>query len=137
MTDGKYMIGLNEAKFGVVAPFWLVASFAACVGRRNADLALQTGRLYSPAAALDIGLVDELAASREDALARCRTALAELASTMPQQRFLSKMVIRGDDVRRMNERRGDDVDKLVELINLDSVQAAIGMYLASLGTKKK
>ena len=47
-------------------------SFKNCTGYRNAELALLLGKLYSPEEALKIGAVDELADSKDAAMARLR-----------------------------------------------------------------
>ena len=36
VDDPKSTIGLNEDLFGLVAPFWLMDSFAAVIGQRQA-----------------------------------------------------------------------------------------------------
>ena len=61
---------LFQVKFGIIAPFFLVDSFTNCTGYRNAELAVMLGKLYSPEEALKIGAVDELADSKEEAMAR-------------------------------------------------------------------
>ena len=43
VKSDKATIGLNEAKFGLVAPFWFMDSFMAVVGQRTAEHALLTG----------------------------------------------------------------------------------------------
>ena len=58
-----------QVKFGIIAPFFLVDSFTNCTGYRNAELAVMLGKLYSPEEALKIGAVDELADSKEAAMA--------------------------------------------------------------------
>ncbi|KAJ8366844.1 hypothetical protein AAFF_G00338790, partial [Aldrovandia affinis] len=56
----RYSIGLNEAKLGIVAPFWFKDTMVNTVGQRTTELALELGILYSAPEALRIGLVDQL-----------------------------------------------------------------------------
>ena len=44
--------------FGLPPPFWLIDSYLAVLGQRQAELAVQSGQLFSPQQALDIGLVN-------------------------------------------------------------------------------
>ena len=67
MTSGG-SIGLNEARLGIAAPYWLADLFARTIGPREAEVGLGLGKMYSPQEALEIGLVDELS---EDVSKRC------------------------------------------------------------------
>ena len=42
-SNPKATMGLNEAKFGLVAPFWFMDSFIGVVGQRIGDYSLLTG----------------------------------------------------------------------------------------------
>ena len=55
VASEKATIGLNEAKFGLVAPFWFMDSFRNVTGQRVAEFALLNGKLYSVRDAKDIG----------------------------------------------------------------------------------
>ena len=55
MVDNpKFTIGLNEAKFGLVAPFWFVDSYVNTVGHRHAELGMMLGKLFKPDEALKV-----------------------------------------------------------------------------------
>lgn len=60
MTGGGPRIGLNETALGIAAPYWLKDMFVETVGRRNAELALLKGTLFTGEEALAVGLVDEV-----------------------------------------------------------------------------
>ncbi|CAG02069.1 unnamed protein product [Tetraodon nigroviridis] len=65
MADNpRYSIGLNETQLGIVAPFWFRDTMMNTVGHRSTEIALQLGQLYSPAEALETGLVDKLVPER-------------------------------------------------------------------------
>jgi hypothetical protein len=53
----KLMLGNFQVVFGLPPPFWLSDSFRAVVGQRQAELAIQTGKLFNPEQAFKIGLV--------------------------------------------------------------------------------
>ena len=78
MLRGPYRIGLNEAQFGLVAPFFLSETYRGCLDNRKAEMALQLGTLFSPEEALKVGLVDDLADSSDEVLEKCKTALGRI-----------------------------------------------------------
>jgi hypothetical protein len=56
-TTGIAFFDHFQVIFGLPPPFWLIDSFRAVVGQRQAELAVQRGQLFSPQEALAIGLV--------------------------------------------------------------------------------
>ena len=83
MQHGKFNIGLNESKFGLVAPFFLRENYVATIGQRKAEHALLTGLLYSPQEALGMGMVDELAHTKEEVKVKCGQALGKRIDKTP------------------------------------------------------
>ncbi len=60
MAEGEYVIGLNEVPVGIIVPSSIFALYSFWIGGPAAYRNLLEGKLLSPAAARDIGLVDEL-----------------------------------------------------------------------------
>lgn len=60
MSEGKYIIGLNEVPVGIIVPTSIFKLYAFWLGNANATRSLLEGKLFSPEEALAIGLVDEL-----------------------------------------------------------------------------
>lgn len=137
MQRGKFTTGLNEVKFGIIAPFFLVDSFTNCTGYRNAELAVMLGKLYSPEEALKFGIVDELADSKEAAMTRCKEIVGELLQTHPEARAMTKTLMRQPTIDKFNRRREADVEEVVSLLTAEKTQKNLGAYLASLSKKKK
>jgi Delta3-Delta2-enoyl-CoA isomerase len=79
MVGPKYTIGLNETKLGIVAPKWFMSSMLAAIPYRNAELALTTGQMFSTDEALKVGLIDEIASDKADAIARAEKFLSQFA----------------------------------------------------------
>ena len=52
----NYSIGLNETQLGIVAPTWFQASMRNVINRREAELALTLGRMYTTEEALKVKL---------------------------------------------------------------------------------
>ncbi|WP_158796608.1 enoyl-CoA hydratase/isomerase family protein [Pedobacter sp. L105] len=60
MSEGKYIIGLNEVPVGIIVTDSIFHLYAFWLGKANASRSLLEGKLFSPEEALQIGLVDEL-----------------------------------------------------------------------------
>jgi 3,2-trans-enoyl-CoA isomerase len=60
MSEGKFIIGLNEVPVGIIVPESIFVLYSFWIGQANAARSLLEGRLFSPEEALSIGLVDEL-----------------------------------------------------------------------------
>jgi Delta3-Delta2-enoyl-CoA isomerase len=58
MADGKKLIGLNERKIGIPAPYVADIILRQIVGDRTATNILYSGDFLSPSDALEVGLVD-------------------------------------------------------------------------------
>ena len=135
MLRGKYQIGLNETKLGIVAPPWFIDSYVAVIGQRQADRLLQLGHMVGPDEALAMGMVDAVvdADVRDHAV-----TMAEPYLKVPAvARHMAKMAVRGPMIDRLKHGRDADMDNFMGLITQDKVQAGLGMYLASLAKPKK
>ena len=62
MAEGPFTIGFNEVRVGIPMPEVVVALARRTVGPRMAEKLCVSGRLLEPQEALEVGLVDELAA---------------------------------------------------------------------------
>jgi Delta3-Delta2-enoyl-CoA isomerase len=89
MAEGDFKIGLNEVQVGLALPPVIVAALRRLIGPRQAERLAVGGLLISPAEALAVGLVDELA-PRDQVVDRaihwCRTLLALPAEAMTATR---------------------------------------------------
>jgi enoyl-CoA hydratase/carnithine racemase len=61
MAEGKKLIGLNEVQLGVPVPYLADLILRQIVGDRTATEMLYTGTMMPTTAALEVGLVDEMA----------------------------------------------------------------------------
>lgn len=101
--DARLRIGLNELALGLEFPPKILALVRRRVSRRWIDRVLLEAGLHAPPAAVELGLVDELAA---DSIAAARTHLAALAAHSPRTYAATKRTLRAgaldlsDDTRR-------------------------------------
>jgi 3,2-trans-enoyl-CoA isomerase len=135
-TEGSFKptIGLNESKFGIVAPPWLGELMVLTIGHRPAEKALALGTLFSPEDALEIGLVDEVV-PKEQVLEKAKEEAIKWAKIPPQARVASKMLTRKKQLDHLIATRQADVDNFVGFATQDIVQKNLSLYLESL--KKK
>eukprot|EP01064_Diplonema_japonicum_P017457 TRINITY_DN2557_c2_g1_i1.p1 TRINITY_DN2557_c2_g1~~TRINITY_DN2557_c2_g1_i1.p1 ORF type:complete len:280 (+),score=41.57 TRINITY_DN2557_c2_g1_i1:55-840(+) len=129
----KSVIGLNETKLGLVAPFWLAESFNQVLSdRRSAELFLTRGDLISAPTALSHGLVDELS---QEPLEAAVAQLNILLSVPDFARYETKKMYRGNLAAELLEKKERDADTLVRVVMQPGVQKALARYVDSL--KKK
>jgi 3,2-trans-enoyl-CoA isomerase len=132
----KARIGLNEAKFGLVAPTWFGTTLQAAVGLRRADRMLQLGELISFEDAHKYGLLDELV-PRADVLKVALDRAEQWAKNGPAEaRHASKMIQRRAALEELRGSRRADVQIFVDRVSAVSMQEDIGNYLASLKKAK-
>ncbi|XP_007435979.1 enoyl-CoA delta isomerase 1, mitochondrial, partial [Python bivittatus] len=136
MADSrKYIIGLNETRLGIVAPFWFKDCLVNTVGHRAAERSLQLGILYSAQEALRIGLVDELVP--EDKIqARAAEVMAEWLAVPDHARQLSKSSLRKHAVDHLLMHREADVQNFVCFVSRDAIQQSLQRYMEGLKQKK-
>ncbi|TKC07612.1 enoyl-CoA hydratase/isomerase family protein [Pedobacter frigoris] len=60
MSEGKYIIGLNEVPVGIIVPNSIFQLYSFWIGQANASRSLLEGKLFSPEEALQVGLIDEI-----------------------------------------------------------------------------
>ncbi|XP_058984365.1 enoyl-CoA delta isomerase 1, mitochondrial-like isoform X2 [Musca domestica] len=133
----KFTIGLNETKLGIVAPKWFMATFCNVLPRRVAEMALTQGKMFSSEEALKVGLVDELAQSKEEAIEKCQQFFATFAKTNPFARAMTKQQFRSKDLQQLEDEKAQDLEAFLFFVNQPSVQKGLGIYLDSLKAKTK
>lgn len=134
MVD-NFTIGLNETQLGIVAPFWFVDAYKAVLGTRQTELALTTGRLFTTQEAMKLGLIDEVATDKTDAVAKCEAFMAKFSKISPLARSTTKMNVRGGIVKKLVERREEDLKIFLGSVTHPKVQKGLEMYLQALKAK--
>lgn len=130
------VIGLNEAKFGIVAPPFLGNLLLRTIGIRNGELALSLGTLYTPEQAASIGLVDEIVPF-EQVIPRSKELALEWSSVPSHARVASKMLVRKRYLDELIATRQYDVEHFRNFVLDDKVQSNLGAYLDSLKKRKQ
>lgn len=133
----NFLIGLNEAQLGIIAPKWLMSGFASILPKRVAERALTQGRMFTTQEAFEAGLVDEIASSKEEALEKCAAFIGTFAKVNPLARGLTKLQFRGDNIKEFEKIREKDIADFVALASSPRVQKVMGIYLENLKNKGK
>jgi len=129
------VIGLNETQLGIVAPFFFADLMERAIGVRRTEHALLAGTLFKSQDAQQIGLIDEVVPLDKVQ----ERALAQLAalSKIPQPAYgITKQLMRGASLKKLDACRESDIATFVNLIELPIVQKAMGAYLKMLKKKK-
>lgn len=132
----KFTIGLNETRLGIVAPLWFQASMRNVISTRETEKALTLGAMYTTDEAAKIGLIDEIANDKQDAIQRCTQFLVQFAKVSPDARAITKKNLRGKDISDLENNREADLQNFLFFVNQPKVQKGLELYLESLKTKK-
>lgn len=132
----KYTIGLNETQLGIVAPSWFMATMKNTIPTRTAEMALTLGSLFQTEEALRIGLIDEIAVDKADALAKSEAFLNRFKKIPPMARALTKQNFRIKDIQALEDNRSKDVELFAAAVSSPKVQKSLEMYIEALKQKK-
>lgn len=131
----KYTIGLNETQLGIVAPTWFMATMKNVLPSRIAEKALTLGTLFQTDEALKIGLIDEIASDKADAVAKCEAFLKRFSKIPPMARGMTKQFFRNKDIEALEDNRSSDIDLFEAAVCNPKVQKSLEAYIE--GLKKK
>ena len=129
-------IGLNESRLGIVAPPFLARQFIDTIGKRQAELGLSLGTLYTPEEALKIGLVDRVV-PMERVRDTAREVAVQFTRIPATARVASKQLTRGPALQDLEENREKDVNDFVRFITSESAQRGLSAYLEMMAARKK
>lgn len=132
----KLTIGLNETRLGIVAPVWFQSSMRNVMSVRDTEKALTLGTMFSTDDALKVGLIDEVAADKQDAIKRCEEFLVQFSKVSYDARAITKKNLRGKDLAELENDREGDLQTFLFYVNQPKVQKGLELYLQSLKAKK-
>jgi enoyl-CoA hydratase/carnithine racemase len=131
MAEGPFRIGLNETQVGLVAPDGIQHLMRRVVGTHRAERLLVGGELVESARALQIGLVDELAAPGQ-VVARA-VAWLEALLALPREPVLHTRAIARADLHAALAPERIGIDTFVDAWNAPDTQAGLRALVARLG----
>ena len=136
MSNGKYKIGLNETRVGLILPSVLLNAMGRLVGPRIAEQMLVAGSMVDPESAYEIGLVDALEAGY-DATIQHAVQWCEKLLSLPRQAMLgNRTVARAHFKQEFAGYTSDGVAAFVDTWFSDEAQQVMHALVAQLQSKK-
>lgn len=136
MSDGKFRIGLNETRVGLIIPWVLHKAMQRVVGAKTTEKMIVAGTLIEPGEALKIGLVDALESTYEatiqNAVQWCRDLLS-----LPRHAMLgNRAIARAHFKQEFFTNTADSVASFVDTWFLDETQAVMNDLVTQLKSRK-
>jgi len=119
---GDFKIGLNEVQVGLPVPSTIGRVLASIVGPRKAQQLTMQGKLISPAEALEVGMVDELA-EPEEVIARAVEWSQQLVSLPPIAMNTTRLQAKTDLLQHLAD--GNDAQLITEFWFSEETQTAM------------
>lgn len=135
MADGDFIIGLNEVPVGIVVPDVIFNLYSFWLGQGRAYRSLLEGKLYKPAEALEIGLVDEVVEFNKIQNA----AIAKIKSLTQFEKNAwrtSKMNFRKDLIASFEKDQTETINQVLEQWWRPSTRAVLKTIIENLTQKK-
>jgi 3,2-trans-enoyl-CoA isomerase len=131
IAEGRYKIGLNEVGVGIAMPRGVIEVFRSLVGHRCAERMGMTGALIDPAAALAIGLVDEVLPI--DRLAdRADEVMSAWLRSDDAPRIATKAMFRQHLIERLRTSEAEDEAAFLDIWFSDRAQQTLQAMVAKL-----
>ncbi|KAF0700247.1 Aste57867_9202 [Aphanomyces stellatus] len=135
MATGKAVMGLNETKLGIAAPFWMKDVMLNTIGHRETEKMLGLGLQVDAIRGKEIGLIDE-AVPQDQVFSVAEATLKQWLAIPGHARKATKHLMRHETAERLRRDLKGDTDNFVDFIETDKVQKALAGYLASLKKPK-
>lgn len=132
----KYTIGLNETQLGIVAPWWFMVTMRNCISSRDAEMALTLGTLFKTDQALRIGMIDEIAADKAEAIEKCNKFLLQYREIPAAARAATKNLMRGKDIQKLKDTRVADTELFASVITDKKIQKSLGFFVMILSARR-
>ena len=134
MSDGKFVIGLNEVDVGLTVPYGIGMVFQYVVGKRNAEDLLLKAKLISPDEALRVGLIDELCDAK-NLLDTTLERISEASSLYSPQQIKTKQILREQTQSIVEQNFNKDAELILDSWFSDDGQKRIENLYNSLCRK--
>jgi len=136
MAAGTGRFGFTELLVGVPFPVSALEAVRCLLAPHVVHDLVLTGRTVLPEEARDLGLVDEVAATPEAALARSVEVAAQLGR-IPRDSFaLTKRHLRGDALARIDRLEGEIEPRVLEIWSRPEIHEVIRGFLEATVGKK-
>lgn len=135
MSEGDFVIGLNELPVGIVVPESIFHLYSFWIGQAVAYRSLLEGRLFSPQEALSAGLIDELAPQDRLVTAADRQ-MHKFLQFEPASWATSKLNLRRDLIRRLENHQAEDIEAILTQWWTPTTRGILKTIIDNLNSKK-
>jgi 3,2-trans-enoyl-CoA isomerase len=125
----KSKIGLSGARLGIAMPLPIILAMQSVLTPRNTELAITSGTLFTTEEALSIGLIDEIAEDKTDAIRKCVAFLDRFKKIPPNARASTKLVLRKKHLDEIANNRKRDVDEFVAAVTSPEAKQSFEFFL--------
>lgn len=132
----NFTIGMIATKLGIVPPAWFIAPFKNILSARNVETALIEGKIFRTKHALELGLVDEIAEDKSEAISKSEIFLNKFIGIPPLARAATKIQFRSRDISYLNENKKRDADTFIKHITSETMQTSLHNYMEDLKNRK-
>ncbi|KAL0891888.1 hypothetical protein ABMA27_015143 [Loxostege sticticalis] len=136
MVSGRYTIGLNETAVGIPVPEWLIGTMCKVISQREAEVALNAGLMFTVEEALKVGLIDETATDKADAIEKSKKFIKRFDKISPIAHSLTKQRFRSDVLQPFAKNREADLNQFKYVVLQPEVQELLGQIIQKLKQKK-
>lgn len=127
--DKPYRIGLNESAIGLAAPLWIHRLMSDVIGRRQTAQALLSSTLFTTDEAFKIGLIDEMATDREEAVEKAYAYL-NMYERLPIHALIeTKLTNRKEFIDKFESEREFDLINFSRITLSPESQEMMGRFL--------
>lgn len=124
-----FKIGLNETQLGISMPLAAIELTKNIISARQTEMALTNGTLFTTEEALNIGLVDEIANEKLEALQKCLKFLKKSSKVSQIARAQTKQFFRKSVIDLLEGDREKDIEAFVTFIQNPGTQKMLSAFL--------
>ncbi|XP_078610603.1 enoyl-CoA delta isomerase 1, mitochondrial-like [Branchiostoma floridae x Branchiostoma japonicum] len=136
MAAGNYTIGISAVRAGLFPPAWIQLLLADTIGRRQAELSVLQGKLYSPQEALKLGLVDKVV-PETDLQPAAESELRDWLQVPDAARILTKSNLRRKLLQTFQHNREREVEDITRFVQTDSFQNNLKEFMRNLKNRSR
>ncbi|KAK7195331.1 Enoyl-CoA hydratase/isomerase family [Novymonas esmeraldas] len=134
-----YRLGLNEVQVGLGLPAWIAAAYEALMGQRVAERLALMGDLLTADEAVQVQLIDEVAADEDAAMAAAHRQIQRFVTVPQKARAMARATMRRKALQPLatEQDRAMDTARFVDSIMDPTVQKNVGEYLEHLKSRSR
>jgi 3,2-trans-enoyl-CoA isomerase len=126
-----FKIGLNETQLGIAMPVVAIEVTKNIISARHTEMALTQGTIFNAEEALKIGLIDEIASDKNEAVEKSLKFLNRYKNIPKDARALTKLAFRKKVLDLLNADREKDIENFVNFAKSEATQKTLVAFLNS------